>query len=469
MPIRWRLTLYIALAIGAILLILGFALFFLLRDALLSNVENTTRQRAESAASGIREGEHLEDDDIEELTLDGVFVIVRDEGGGVLTETVDIPKKGGRDPVSQRALDTGEPASGTVQFSGEEPTYVYAVPVDPAEGRARVVEAGKSYEAAQEGIEALGAILAAGIGAAFVLSIVGAYLLARAALVPVETVTTAARSMGEEDLSKRLPVANPKDEIGRLATTINALLARLEAAFARREEALSRQRRFAADASHELRTPLTSLSGHARMLDEWALEKDRVTARRSVRAIRREAKRMRDLVESLLTLTRGDEGAPLDVGRHDLAEIAKEAVETARNTTDGRLSVIFVPPEQGVMATCDRGRILQVASILLDNAVKYTPEGGTVTVTVRARGDRVELEVTDNGVGIREDELPLIFERFHRADTARAEDGAGLGLSIARQIAEAHGGTIKATSHPGAGSTFVLTLPITRWEVSFGL
>jgi two-component system, OmpR family, sensor kinase len=460
-PIRWRLTLYIALAIGAILLILGFVLFFLLRDALLSSVENTTRQRAENAASSIREGESLDDDDIEELTLDGVFVIVRDETGGVLTETVDLPKGGG-DPVSRRALDTGEPASGTVQFSGEEPTYVYAVPVDPEDGRARVVEAGKSYEAAQEGIEALVAILAVGIGAAFVLSMGGAYLLARAALRPVETVTSTARSMGEEDLSKRLPVANPKDEIGRLATTINGLLARLEAAFTRREEALSRQRRFAADASHELRTPLTSISGHARMLDEWALEKDRETARRSVRAIRREAGRMRDLVESLLTLTRGDEGPPLDVGRHDLGEIAQEAVETARNNADGRMSVEFIPPDQGIMATFDRGRILQVASILLDNAVKYTLEGGNVTVEVRGRGDRVELEVSDNGVGIREDDLPLIFERFHRADAARAEDGAGLGLSIARQIAEAHGATIEATSKVGAGSAFVLVLPLRK-------
>ena len=458
MPIRWRLTLFIALAIGAILLILGVALFFLLRDALLSNVENTTRQRAENAAGSIREGEDLDEDDVEELTLDGVFVIVRDERGSVLTETVDLPNGGG-DPVWRRALDTGEPASGTAQFSGDEPTYVYAVPVDPEEGRARVVEAGKSYEAAQEGIESLAAILAAGIGAAFVLSIGGAYLLARAALKPVEAVTSTARAMGEEDLEKRLPVANARDEIGRLATTINALLARLEAAFARREEALSRQRRFAADASHELRTPLTSISGHARMLDEWALEGDGDTARRSVRAIRREAGRMRGLIESLLTLTRGDEGAPLDVGRHDLGMIAKEAVESAGDNADGKVSVELYPPEQEVTATFDRGRILQVASILLDNAVKYTPNGGSVTVRVRERYEGVELAVADTGVGISEDELPLVFERFHRADAARAEEGAGLGLSIARQIAEAHGGTIEATSKAGAGSEFVLVLP----------
>src|SRR5215217_8931894 len=139
--------------------------------------------------------------------------------------------------------------------------------------------------------------------------------------------------MGERDLGKRLPVANPNDEIGRLTTTINGLLARLDAAF-------SRQRRFAADASHELRTPLTAISGHARMLSEWALEGDKETAYRSVDTIRREARKMRGLVESLLTLTRGDEGAPMEVGRYDLGAVAKEATETAAN---GRVSVEFVP------------------------------------------------------------------------------------------------------------------------------
>ena len=457
MPIRWRLTLFIALAIGAILLFLGAALYFLLRDALLSNVEDTARGRAVNAARSIRAGETLKKDDFEELTLDGVFVIVRDGEGRVLTETVDLPSEGGAgDPVWRQALDSGEPASGTADISGEEPDYIYAVPVDPPEGRARVVEAGKSYESALEGVEAVGAILAAGIGVAFVLSIGGAYLLARAALRPVEAVTATARQMGEGDLARRLPVANPKDEIGRLTTTINGLLARLEAAFRRREEALARQRRFAADASHELRTPLTSISGHARMLDEWALEGDTKTARRSVEAIRREARRMRGLIESLLILTRGDEGAPMEVGRHDLGAVVKEAIETA---SDGRVSVEYVPPEHEVLATFDRERVSQVASILLDNAVKYTPEGGSVTVRVEEKDDSVGLVVSDTGVGIPEDQLPLIFERFYRADAARAEVGVGLGLSIARQIAEAHGGTIRARSKVGVGSTFVLLLP----------
>src|SRR5215203_1498972 len=265
--------------------------------------------------------------------------------------------------------------------------------------------------------------------------------------------------MSEGDLSRRLPVANSKDEIGRLTTTINALLARLEVAFSRLEENLSRQRRFAADASHELRTPLTSISGHARMLDEWALDGDKETARRSVGTIRREAGRMRGLIESLLSLSRGDEDAPMEVGRYDLGAVAKEATETARAAVDGKVSVDFVPIEHEVTATFDRERVMQVASILLDNAVKYTPEGGSVTVRVEEENGGVALAVSDTGVGISEDQMPLIFERFHRADPSRSEGGAGLGLSIARQIAEAHGGQIRAESTPGAGSTFTLLLP----------
>jgi two-component system OmpR family sensor kinase len=459
LPIRWRLTLFIALAIGAILLVLGVALFFSLRNELLSNVRDTAERRAVDAAKKMRSGEPLQADDVKELALDGVFVIIRDREGRVLNESsLNLTSEGGaEDPVWKKALVSGKPAWGTAELSGDDPDYIYAVPVDPPHGSARVVEAGKSYEEALEVVQDIGATLVAGIGVAFLLSIGGAYLLARTALRPVEAVTATAQEMGEGDLAKRLPVANPKDEIGRLTTTINGLLARLDAAFRRREEALSRQRRFAADASHELRTPLTSISGHARMLDEWALEGDKETARESVGAIRREAGRMRGLIESLLTLTRGDEDAPMEVGRYDLGAVAKEATETAAN---GKVSVEFVPTEHEIMATFDRERVLQVASILLDNAVKYTPDGGSVAVRVEEEdGGGVALAVSDTGIGIPEDQLPLVFERFYRADSARTEKGVGLGLSIARQIAEAHGGTIEAKSTEGVGSTFVLLLP----------
>jgi two-component system, OmpR family, sensor kinase len=461
LPIRWRLTLFNALIIGAILLTLGLSLFLLLREALLSGIEDTARSRALAASRALEDGEDpLSEDDAERLTADGVFLVVRGSGGEILDRTANLSvNEEIRDPVWKRALASGDPEGGTAKLSSEEPDYVYAVPVDPPSGPARVVEAGKSYEPAQEALEVFGTVLIAGIGVALLLSIGGAYFLARAALRPIDAVTNAAREMGEGDLSKRLPVTNPKDEVGRLTKTINGLLSRLEFALARREEALERQRRFTADASHELRTPLTSIGGHARMLDEWALGNDPQRAKQSVGAIRREAKRMGDLVESLLALTRGDEGAPPEVGRHDLAAVAEEAVQTARVAANGKVSVQYAHPERGVMATFHRDSILQLASILLDNAVKYTPEGGKVMVLVREGDGQVELEVSDTGIGISDAQLPLIFERFYRVDPSRTEGSAGLGLSIARQIAEAHGGTIEVSSKPGEGSTFTLLLP----------
>jgi two-component system, OmpR family, sensor kinase len=462
LPIRWRLTLFIALAMGAILLVLGVALFMFLSEAQLSTVEDLAESRAEEVADIIRSGQTLQADDVKELTLDGVFVIIRNGEGKVLYDPLNLTKSGAEDRVvwMKALVDRGHHASGRIEFSrGDTPDYIYAVRVRTPQGRARVVEAGKSYKTALEDIREISVILAAGIGVALLLSIGGAYLLAGTALRPVEAVTATAREMGERDLGKRLPVANPKDEIGRLTTTINGMLARLDAAFRRLEETLSRQRRFAADASHELRTPLTSISGHARMLDEWALEGDKQTARRSVGTIRREAGKMRGLVESLLTLTRGDEGAPMEVGRYDLGAVGKEATETARAAADGRVSVEFVSNKHEVTATFDRERVMQVASILLDNAVKYTPDGGSVTASVEEVDGSVALAVSDTGIGISEDQMPLIFERFHRADPSRSEGGAGLGLSIARQIAESHGGQIRAESTPGKGSTFTLLLP----------
>jgi two-component system OmpR family sensor kinase len=462
LPIRWRLTLFIALAIGAILLVFGVALFFLLSEAQLSTVEDTAEKRAAQAADIIRSGQSLQADDVKDLTLDGVFVIIRNGEGKVLYDPLNLAESSGAKDriVWEKALDRGHSASKQIEFSGGgAPDYIYAVRTRTPQGRVRVVEAGKSYKPALEDVREIGVILAAGIGVALVLSIGGAYLLAGTALRPVEAVTATAREMGEGDLAKRLPVTNPKDEIGRLTTTINGLLARLDAAFRRREEALSRQRRFAADASHELRTPLTAIGGHARMLDEWALDGDKETARRSVRTIRGEVGKMRGLVESLLTLTRGDEGAPIEVGRYDLGAVGKEATEIARAAVDGKVSVEFVPNEHEITATFDRERVMQVASILLDNAVKYTPEGGNVTVRAEEEDGSVALAISDTGIGISGDQLPLIFERFYRADPSRSEGGAGLGLSIARQIAETHGGQIRAESTPGTGSTFTLLLP----------
>jgi two-component system, OmpR family, sensor kinase len=461
LPVRWRLTLFNALIIGAILLTLGLSLYLLLRESLISGLQDTVRVRAAAAARALQSGENVlnDEEDVGQLTADGVFLVIRDARGRVLDQTTNVSAgKEPRDPIWERALTSGNPVGGTAELTSEDADYVYAVPISPPAGPARVVEAGKSYDSVEDALESFTTVLIVGSLLAFLLSVGGAYLLARAALSPVEAVVSSARQMTEGDLSRRLPVSHPKDELGLLTTTINGLLARLEAAFARREEALSRQRRFAADASHELRTPLTSISGYAQMLEEWGLE-DPQTAREGVAAIRRESERMQGLVEGLLALTRGDEGAPLEIEDHNLAAVAEEAAQTARTAAGEKTAVEYLPAKRPVNAPFDRNRIRQAVSILLDNAVKYTPAGGKVTVTVREENGWAALEVSDTGLGIPEDQLPLIFERFHRADSSRTTAGAGLGLSIARQIAEAHGGKIVVESTPGEGSTFTLLLP----------
>ncbi len=194
------------------------------------------------------------------------------------------------------------------------------------------------------------------------------------------------------------------------------------------------------------------------MLEEWALH-DQETAQKSVSRIRDESRRVREMVEGLLALARGDEGAPLKHESQDLSAVAAEVVRTARAVAGNKVAIEYSPPEHAITATFDRTRIRQAISILLDNAIKYTPQGGEVKVEVRERDGWAEVAVSDTGVGISKEQLPLIFERFYRVDEARTRGGAGLGLAIARQIIEAHGGRIEVRSESGKGSTFILQIP----------
>jgi two-component system, OmpR family, sensor kinase len=202
LPIRWRLTVLNALVIGAVLLALGLALFLLLRGALLSGIEEDARDRALAAAHAVESGERLEPDEAERLSLGGVFVVVRDDQGQILDQTVSsVPHQEIRDPIWSQALETGQPVCGTATYSPSAPDYVYAVPVNPPEGSARVVEAGRSYEPATETLETLTVVLIGAILVAVLLSVGGAYLLARAALSPVSAVVRSARKITERKMS----------------------------------------------------------------------------------------------------------------------------------------------------------------------------------------------------------------------------------------------------------------------------
>jgi two-component system, OmpR family, sensor kinase len=466
LSIRWRLTIFHTIVI----LIVGWFLLAVLGivtvRAVQTGVEETVERRASQVTRLLETGTQPDDASLSAFVDDGFLLLIRDADGNVLREIDEDPARYDDLSDEQRGTLSREVvASGAVATENPSELYGYGMPVDTDSSDARVVEVWRSYdEAVNEFIPYLEVVTFV-IPGLFIFAIAGSWLMARSAMAPVSAIVRQARQIGEDDLSQRLPVERPRDEIGQLAITFNDLLARLDVAFQQREESLRQQRQFVADASHELRTPLTSIEGYARMLRQWGAGDPEAT-REAAETIEREAGRMRRLVVGMLDLAHGDVGVELATGRHDLRETVNDAVGAARMAARGRVGVFAEVPSEPVVAEVDRERIYQVLGALLDNAVKYTPEGGSVTVSVARSGDAVELAVRDTGVGIDARHLPHIFDRFYRADEARSAGGSGLGLAIAKQIVERHGGGIAVASEPGQGTTFTVTLPVAGPPVS---
>ena len=279
------------------------------------------------------------------------------------------------------------------------------------------------------------------------------WFLASKAMRPVDRMTQAARTIGQAaDFSQPLPAPSQRDELGRLARTFNEMLAQLAEAFAT-------QRRFLADASHELRTPLTVVRTNVEALRR-GVDADPAERDEMLRAIARETDRMGRLVADLLALARADAGQALARRRLALDTLALEVYQQQQALADGvRLEL---GEWEQLEVEGDPDRLKQVVLNLVDNALRHTPAGGTVTLDLLRRGDEAVLQVRDTGPGISAEHLDRIFERFYRIDQPRSRDagGTGLGLAIAREVAEAHGGRIDVTSRVGVGSTFSLVLPV---------
>lgn len=295
-------------------------------------------------------------------------------------------------------------------------------------------------------------------------SVFAGYWLSANALRPVQGIIDELEAITDgRSLHRRLEVPLSGDEVSRLGQTLNGMLARLEQSF-------SSLRRFTADASHELKTPLMVLrAGVERSLTDPGTPTEVMA---SLDETLGEINRMTELVEGLLTLARADEGrAPLPVERTDLRDLVAEASETAGMLAEpGQLKVSTVIPPDPVWVMVDRRRIREMLLNLVTNAIKYTPAQGRVEITLGERSDGAAIIVKDTGIGIASGDLPHIFERFWRADLARSRTGerpgSGLGLAITKWIAEAHGGSITASSRPGRGTTFTVLLPVADKEVA---
>jgi signal transduction histidine kinase len=341
-------------------------------------------------------------------------------------------------------------AFGLLSASGQR-WRVYVLPLEGNGGYIETVTSLSNLDASMQTFRL--ALLFIGI-IGTVAALMGARLVAGRALQPVSKIILAAQTISHSrDFSHRLESSPTKDELGGLTGTFNEMLQNLE-------EAYLAQQRFVSDASHELRAPLTAIRGNLELLRRQRNmpEEEREEA---FSEAERETERLTRLVADLLVLARADSGINIRHNTVDLDEVVLEAFKEAKKLAQGHS--IELKELEPVQLAGDRDRLKQLVLILLDNALKYTPESGQVSLSLKNSDGIAHLTVSDTGVGIAEKELPLVFERFYRADPARGRDpgGTGLGLPIARWVVQQHGGSITLDSTLGKGTTVSVALPVT--------
>ncbi|HEV8304320.1 MAG TPA: ATP-binding protein [Gemmatimonadales bacterium] len=474
--IRGRLTLWYATALILSLAVFAVVLYFARRRASFQDLERRIQSEADLTAGILAESYRARGVLVEQDTagrpvltpevaavLEVVpdFLLVTSRDGRLLFASPDARALTFAEFEQLLRLAAAGPvgrAQGVHRIVPNGPTVHYLVrSVPEAGGQFGAILAAAGTRSAELGLDQLISTIAV----AFVLGIVPAVFVGRwiagRALEPVARIITEVREISDgRSLHRRLALPMERDELGRLAETLNQMMTRLERSFA----AL---RRFTADASHELKTPLTVVrAGVERAITRPDLPQETLAA---LEETLQEVNRMTELVDALLMLARIDEGrAELHRERVDLRAIVDEARETGELLAEqaGVVIEVHTPPQPVVLAV-DRRRIHQLVLNLVENAVKYTPRGGNVVLQLSANDGRVLLTVADSGIGIAPGDLPHIFDRFWRADSARTRTGerpgTGLGLAICKWIAEAHGGSIEVQSRPGRGTTFTVTFP----------
>jgi heavy metal sensor kinase len=449
LALRVRLTLAFAVVMAVVLGLTGLFLYLRFRADLNDTIAGSLSSRSDAVAALVREARGPLDDALAGGGDDDDVAQVLDARGAVLA---------GTPPAHEQPLVTGEALrrarrSATTTdldhlrgFDG--PLRLRARPVERA-GEPVVVIVGTGLDDRNDSLRTLAALLVLGGAVALALASLAGYVMAAAALRPVESMRRRAAAIAPATTGQRLPVPPARDEIGRLGETLNDMLARLEAAFAR-------ERTFVADASHELRTPLSILKAEL----ELAVREGRSPQelRAALESAAEETDRLVRLAEDLLVIARLDQGRlplrPVDVDAGDLLATVAARFE-ARARAAGR--AVSVADDEGAVVRGDRVRLEQALGNLVDNALRHG--AGDVLLSARLGGKGVELHVTDAGPGLAPDFIDHAFERFARADGARSRGGAGLGLAIVAAIASSHGGSARAANLADGGADVWIELP----------
>ncbi len=462
MGLRLRLTLYYTTLLALLVALVGWGVHVLVAQLLARDVDRSlqliARQVNEAAGRGLPDPSSLTliPDPASGAVFLGEFVQIYDVQGSPRGMAGKRPRL----PVPAEALSRALRGVADVRTvavpDGRERIRLLTAPLVDGRRVTGVMQIGVSLAPAEVTLARLATALALGCAAALVVAAVGGYWLAGAALRPIDAMVSAASSISHTDLSRRLPEPPYRDELARLAQTFNAMIARLEEAFARLD-------RFAADASHELRTPLTILRGEV----DLALRHPRTPEeyREVLASNRDEIDRMAAIVDQLLLLARAEKSQL--VLSHEPVRLDRLVEETVRQWRDlaaqSGLTLVFEPPPP-IVVLGDELRLREMLLNLLENARKYTPAGGRITVRLAAddAGRAARVTIEDTGVGIPAEAVPRLFDPFFRADAARARDagGSGLGLALVKRIVDLHGGAVTVESELGKGTRLTVSLPL---------
>jgi heavy metal sensor kinase len=457
--LRVRFALWTTALILALLAAFGTFVYFNLSRSLTASVEDSLAVSAAQAVAGLNvqngqvapaEALSAEDSGIQALSERGLTVIVLTRDGRALEAVGPY-----RDvTVAIDATVASNPRGTYMTLADREGENdllrAYVLPVLDNGQIAGWVQVVQSLGPVEDALNRLLTALLVGGAALLAFAALGGYGLSARALRPIDRITqTAQRIARGEDLSARLNLPDSGDEVSRLAATLDAMLARLDDSF-------RRERQFTADASHELRTPLAAMQAILGVVREG--ERPTEEYRQALADLAEETNRLRGLVEDLLRLARGEGKMPLTREPVVLSDLLTDVVDALRPLAEGKGVTIHSQIAENLALTGNTDELIRLFVNLLDNAVKYT-ECGEITLTARAAGNKLVVEVGDTGIGISPEHLPHIFERFYRVDPARSLGGAGLGLAIANQIVQAHGGRLVVRSVPGVGSTFTVHIP----------
>ncbi|MHB0871063.1 MAG: sensor histidine kinase [Chloroflexota bacterium] len=455
LPIRVRLTLWYVALLALILMAFSTFLYLSLADSLRHEMDTSLTAAAAQLQANLdlENGQVRLGDNLDQLRPSAVVALYDPTGQRLLGGT---PPWSAWDLAGVRdGAAHGQAGFISVRALNGEGWRVLVAPVRENGRTVALLEIGRGENELQGTLRQLLLLMGLAVPATLAVATGGGLFLAQRALSPIDRITRLAKRIGAEDLSQRLGMPSSGDEVGRLAETFDGMLERLDSAF-------QRQRQFTADASHELRTPLAVVASQV----DVALERQRSVAeyQESLRVVGGAAERMRQLVSELLILARADSArGAMEREPLSLAELAGEVVEQLQPLAETRGLRLELGRVEPVVVKGDQTRLMQLLFNLADNALKYTPAGGRVTVTVERRDGKAALAVADTGIGIAAEHLPYLFERFYRVDKARSrsEGGAGLGLAICDWIARAHGGSIEVASASGQGSIFTVYLPMT--------